>query len=265
LTRGGPLEGVKKKPLWGTCIRIYAGQYFDNETGLHFNWNRYYEPQLGRYLRADPIGLKGGVNLFSYTYNNPTNIIDPMGLDFGDYLNKITNQKVRKAWALTASAAIEARVGSGVIGGKGIVGVFFPDTCEIASYLTTAVGFPYEGDPSNYGDSLDRSEQGLFFGIGAGQEVAEWFGNPNNATPESFEGPFHTLGLSFSIPGTPLGAGVSGYAGEFSAKFGGFWLGGTGTIGPGAGVGVMTWNYKMVGKKIHVDECACKTLTLMIP
>ncbi|MFZ1984956.1 MAG: RHS repeat-associated core domain-containing protein, partial [Desulfatitalea sp.] len=57
----------------------FAGQYFDNETGLHYNYWRYYDPGLGRYLRADPLGLDAGVNLFTYVQNNPTNHIDPNG------------------------------------------------------------------------------------------------------------------------------------------------------------------------------------------
>ena len=59
------------------------GQYEDAETGLHYNYHRYYDPSLGRYLRADPIGLAGGINLFAYTASNPINAIDPLGLDFG--------------------------------------------------------------------------------------------------------------------------------------------------------------------------------------
>ncbi len=58
----------------------FAGQYYDEETGLHYNRYRYYDPSLGRYLRADPIGLYGGINLYAYVQNDPVNMIDPLGL-----------------------------------------------------------------------------------------------------------------------------------------------------------------------------------------
>jgi RHS repeat-associated protein len=56
------------------------GQVFDAETGLHYNYQRDYDPRLGRYLTPDPLGLGGGVNPYDYVRGNPLTGVDPLGL-----------------------------------------------------------------------------------------------------------------------------------------------------------------------------------------
>ncbi len=57
----------------------FQGQYFDAETGLHYNRHRYYNPGTGRFLTPDPIKLAGGLNNYQYV-PNPTGWVDPLGL-----------------------------------------------------------------------------------------------------------------------------------------------------------------------------------------
>ncbi len=61
------------------CPVRYPGQYYDGETGLHYNRHRYYDPETGRFISPDPIGLAGGLNLYAYAPNT-SGWIDPLGL-----------------------------------------------------------------------------------------------------------------------------------------------------------------------------------------
>ncbi|MCF5808852.1 RHS repeat-associated core domain-containing protein [Pseudomonas tremae] len=78
---------AKYKP-WGMIDKLvvneveqnlrFQGQYFDVETGLHYNTFRYYDPEIGRFATQDPIGLSGGDNLYLYA-PNPYRWVDPLG------------------------------------------------------------------------------------------------------------------------------------------------------------------------------------------
>ncbi|MCT9364984.1 RHS repeat-associated core domain-containing protein [Acinetobacter baumannii] len=58
----------------------FQGQYFDQETGFHYNRYRYYSPYVGRFISKNPIGLLGGLNGYVYA-PNPIGWVDPYGLN----------------------------------------------------------------------------------------------------------------------------------------------------------------------------------------
>jgi len=67
----------------------YPGQYFDSESGLHYNYFRDYEPATGRYVESDPIGLDGGIGTYVYVDGNPVNWSDPFGWAKGGNQNQL--------------------------------------------------------------------------------------------------------------------------------------------------------------------------------
>ncbi|WP_428847100.1 RHS repeat domain-containing protein [Pseudomonas tremae] len=85
----GQIVWQAKYRAWGAVEKLvvneveqnlrFQGQYFDAETGLHYNTFRYYDPEIGRFITQDPIGLDGGFNLYQYAPNTQS-WIDALGL-----------------------------------------------------------------------------------------------------------------------------------------------------------------------------------------
>ena len=88
----------KETPTGSATVNLrFPGQYFDAETTLHYNWNRYYNPATGRYISSDPIGLAGGLATYNYAMISPLVFFDPEGLewiDINDHIGGLTEKKI---------------------------------------------------------------------------------------------------------------------------------------------------------------------------
>ena len=88
----------------------FQGQWHDEESGLYYNRHRYYDPQQGRYISQDPIGLRGGTNLYGYV-TNPTGMVDALGLNPRTVVTAAqTADKIRNtAWCIGQDVALSSR------------------------------------------------------------------------------------------------------------------------------------------------------------
>jgi len=129
----------------------FPGQYFDRETGLHYSYFRYYEPETGRYISPDPIGLAGGVNVYGYVEQNPLSLSDSDGLlpdaivDLGLIAFDIASYAYNKVQGCDTSgdiASLKANtLGLLIPGATGLgLGVRVTGTGKIAKGETAVIG-----------------------------------------------------------------------------------------------------------------------------
>ncbi|MEQ1713400.1 MAG: RHS repeat-associated core domain-containing protein, partial [Hyphomicrobium sp.] len=57
----------------------FPGQWFQVESGLHYNWHRHYDPTIGRYTQPDPLGFVDGPSVYAYARNAPHEYVDSDG------------------------------------------------------------------------------------------------------------------------------------------------------------------------------------------
>ncbi|QOY94465.1 DUF2235 domain-containing protein [Massilia sp. UMI-21] len=140
----GRLASVSAQRGFALNLRL-PGQYFDTETGLHYNDRRYYDPELGRYLTPDPIGLHGGVNSYAYVDGNPLKYVDPSGLILfafdgtGNSANPGTGASLSNVWKIHQAYDEKLNGRKFYITGIG----------------TTDINMSYEGNVAN-GDGFDQ-------------------------------------------------------------------------------------------------------------
>ncbi len=176
----------------------FPGQYKDAESGLHYNYFRDYDPDTGRYIQSDPIGLAASLNTYVFTDSNPIIKTDPYGLesyaDDGDWTGPN---------------------GNGVVNvGGGFGGSFH--SLLVGIFVSEVIGFDTNGNKCIYTTLCGRLRPGIYAGvgwpvsIGPGSLPSENSGN--DWIPDSF-------GFGFDY-GTGASIGLSMGIGQDSANFG---------------------------------------------
>jgi len=89
----------------------YTARQRHDRTGLYYYRNRFYYPQLGRFMTQDPIGISGGTNLYAYVGNSPVNFIDPLGLHSVTFDGKMVTARDDNGEIIFSSRGTSGKIG----------------------------------------------------------------------------------------------------------------------------------------------------------
>jgi RHS repeat-associated protein len=179
------------------CNLRFQGQWEDQETGLHYNLHRYYDPDGGQYLSPDPIGLAGGTREYGYVHN-PVNWVDPLGLS--GYDKSKVWQDSQGRWRNpdgTFARFPGWPPNEGFEPGKDSIGPLKPGDENLSRYGDPTGGYlANEGEPFP-NRSLPASSEGKpehlykiekeIDGVRSGP-AAEWFGQPGGGIQHKLPG-----------------------------------------------------------------------------
>ncbi|WP_256726012.1 putative T7SS-secreted protein [Streptomyces sp. IMTB 2501] len=127
----GDIAWRTRSTLWGTAAWAvnsttytplrFPGQYYDPETGLHYNYFRHYDPETARYLTPDPLGLAPAPNPTAYV-DNPNAWIDPLGLTPCFGARKSAEELRKSPGSVTGGHTLQDVPGNWLKGSEGNVG-----------------------------------------------------------------------------------------------------------------------------------------------
>jgi RHS repeat-associated protein len=227
--QGEAFGNTQAEELAGAGVEVnlrFPGQYFDGETNLHYNHFRYYDPQIGRYITSDPVGLVAGFGTYGYSAGNPILYFDPTGESFCT----IAAGAVGGALGGALSGAIQGALTGGL---PGLVGGLYVG--GIGGAIGGAVG-----------GALGGSLEGGLQGGGTGGILGSAFGGGVGD------------GMSDSVGGGEVGGVVGGFSGGLSGLVAGALLSGGGQKAilaglPGVALGTAAGG--IAASKFCEDEC----------